>query len=66
MAKARPDFCNLDPEVGRCMAYLPRFYYDRKEGKCKEFIYGGCEGNKNNFGKMGDCQKTCGGKDGLR
>ena len=61
--KARPDFCNLDAEAGKCMAYFPRFYFDRHDGKCKQFIYGGCEGNHNNFEKIEDCQNTCGATD---
>ncbi|XP_068679026.1 thrombin inhibitor hemalin-like [Montipora capricornis] len=60
-AETRPDFCNLDSESGKCMAYFPKFYFDRQDGKCKEFIYGGCDGNQNNFEKMEDCQRTCGG-----
>ena len=66
LAEAHSDFCNLDEEVGPCMAYLRRFFFDRHEGKCKEFIYGGCSGNKNNFRTLGECQSTCGGKETLR
>ncbi|CAH3170321.1 unnamed protein product [Porites evermanni] len=61
--KARPDFCNQDADPGHCMAYIPRFFFDQHDGKCKEFIYGGCEGNRNNFEKLQDCQNTCGAKD---
>lgn len=36
--------CDLVPDPGMCKAYMPRYYYDKKEGKCKEFIWGGCNG----------------------
>lgn len=36
--------CNLEPETGPCLAAFPKYYYDKEEGKCKEFIWGGCQG----------------------
>ena len=48
--------------VGPCLAEIPRFYYDKCEDKCKLFLYGGCEGNGNNFESMTECEKKCGGK----
>jgi hypothetical protein len=36
--------CLLKPDAGNCKAYMPRYYYDQKEKRCKEFIYGGCGG----------------------
>jgi thiol-disulfide isomerase/thioredoxin len=36
--------CYLNPESGPCRAYFPKYYYDEEEGKCKKFIWGGCEG----------------------
>jgi hypothetical protein len=39
-----PARCKLSPEAGPCYAYIKRYYYDRDEKRCKEFIYGGCQG----------------------
>lgn len=36
--------CDTNPEVGPCDAAFPRFYFDHDENKCKEFLWGGCEG----------------------
>ncbi|MFN0037241.1 MAG: BPTI/Kunitz domain-containing protein [Saprospiraceae bacterium] len=38
------DRCQLEPDPGPCEAYMPRYYYDKQEKKCKEFIWGGCWG----------------------
>ncbi len=36
--------CDLEYDSGSCKAYFPKYYFDKDEGKCKEFIWGGCEG----------------------
>jgi hypothetical protein len=36
--------CNLAPDTGPCKAYIPRYYFDHSDGKCKQFIWGGCDG----------------------
>ncbi|EPB74788.1 Kunitz/Bovine pancreatic trypsin inhibitor domain protein [Ancylostoma ceylanicum] len=36
--------------------------YDTTKGKCVQFMYGGCQGNKNNFESMENCEKECEGK----
>lgn len=36
--------CDLEPEKGNCRAMIAKYYYDKEEGKCKEFIWGGCDG----------------------
>ncbi len=36
--------CDLVPDPGLCKAYFPKYYFDKTEGKCKEFIWGGCNG----------------------
>jgi hypothetical protein len=36
--------CALEPEVGPCNAAIPKYYFDKTEKKCKQFIWGGCAG----------------------
>lgn len=36
--------CKLLPDPGECKAFFPRYYFDKEEGICKEFIWGGCNG----------------------
>lgn len=51
--------CHLEKEVGPCRAQLPVWYYDAVEHLCKEFKYGGCQGNANRFGTKEQCHLTC-------
>ena len=51
-------------KVGPCKAALRRWYYNKKAGECLKFIYGGCQGNDNNFKTQEDCEKKCGKKIG--
>jgi len=55
----RPALCNLNKKTG-CEAAIPRFFFNKKTGKCEKFIFGGCRGNKNNFEKKTSCEITCG------
>ncbi len=36
--------CSLEPVTGPCFANIKRYYYDANEQKCKEFVWGGCDG----------------------
>ncbi|XP_006030539.1 kunitz-type serine protease inhibitor vestiginin-7-like [Alligator sinensis] len=54
-----PDICRLPADTGPCKAYITRYYYDVATRTCKPFVYGGCEGNENNFGSSLICQLTC-------
>merc|ERR1712174_148029 len=51
--------CYLPKKPGRCYAYIPRWYYNKKTGCCTKFIYGGCGANGNNFSTKAQCQKRC-------
>jgi len=51
--------CLLPMDQGPCRLYIPRYYFDQASGQCKQFIYGGCQGNENSFPTLKECQKTC-------
>ncbi|XP_056873272.1 low-density lipoprotein receptor-related protein 11 isoform X1 [Takifugu flavidus] len=51
--------CAVAPVVGPCKGTFPRWYYDQNAGECKHFLYGGCQGNHNNFLQESDCISDC-------
>ncbi|CAB3989204.1 tissue factor pathway inhibitor isoform X1 [Paramuricea clavata] len=55
----RPQFCNMKKEAGLCRASVPMYYYNQRQGKCLQFIYGGCGGNLNRFKTIEGCKNTC-------
>nr|QDC23073.1 kunitz domain-containing protein isoform 2 [Cupiennius salei] len=50
--------CSLPSVMGPCRAMMPRFYFNGD--KCQSFIFGGCEGNGNNFRSVEECEQRCG------
>lgn len=52
--------CSLKADVGPCRAALPRFFYNSATKQCESFIYGGCDGNENNFETEQACKNRCG------
>ncbi|XP_025023387.1 tissue factor pathway inhibitor 2 isoform X2 [Python bivittatus] len=55
------DICLQPPLKGPCRAIHYRWHYDRYSQTCKEFTYGGCQGNDNNFLNVTECSETCKG-----
>ncbi|XP_050528636.1 papilin isoform X2 [Daktulosphaira vitifoliae] len=55
------DTCKLPALVGECHNYTSRWYYDSLEERCRQFYYGGCGGNENNFASEYDCDRHCAG-----
>ncbi|KAK3581415.1 hypothetical protein CHS0354_016277 [Potamilus streckersoni] len=53
------DICDLPAVVGPCRAAHIRWYYEAKEKKCKNFTYGGCNGNDNRFRTQAECERRC-------
>lgn len=51
--------CFLPKVTGDCRAYFPRYYFNYTTETCERFIYGGCQGNSNNFKTIAECYKTC-------
>ncbi|XP_022055510.1 low-density lipoprotein receptor-related protein 11 isoform X1 [Acanthochromis polyacanthus] len=58
-ASVSHDPCAAAPVVGPCKGTFPRWYYDQNAGECKHFLYGGCQGNHNNFLQESDCVSEC-------
>ncbi len=55
--------CELPPDPGPCDGVFVRYYFDAAAGECKQFVYGGCGGNANNFPTLAECRAACGGVD---
>lgn len=53
------DVCSLPVQPGPCKMYDQRFYFDQRDGRCKTFGYGGCQGNGNSFAAKRECENTC-------
>ncbi|CAL1615206.1 unnamed protein product [Knipowitschia caucasica] len=53
------DPCGLPSLQGPCKAYEPRWAYSSTLLQCQSFIYGGCEGNGNNFESKEACEEMC-------
>lgn len=51
--------CSMNRDPGLCMGYFPRFYYNPSTKRCETFVYGGCQGNMNNFETLEACENTC-------
>jgi hypothetical protein len=47
--------------AGPCKAIKERWYYNPSRGCCEKFLYGGCQGNSNNFQSYEECNKMCSG-----
>nr|ACH56928.1 single Kunitz protease inhibitor [Simulium vittatum] len=56
---AQENVCNLPVDEGVCRALFKRFYYEPATDSCKEFYYGGCEGNGNRFKSKKECILKC-------
>ncbi|KAB0382852.1 hypothetical protein FD755_004769 [Muntiacus reevesi] len=53
------DVCTLPKVPGPCNAFFVRWWYDQQKEICSSFIYGGCQGNNNNFQSEGVCRAIC-------
>ncbi|KAM9426016.1 WAP, Kazal, immunoglobulin, Kunitz and NTR domain-containing protein 2-like [Pholidichthys leucotaenia] len=51
--------CGLPTLQGPCKSYEPRWAYSSNLQQCRSFIYGGCEGNDNNFDSKEACEEMC-------
>ncbi len=56
---ARVDICTLPSDPGPCDGVFPRWSHNPQTGQCERFIWGGCEGNANNFRTREACEQAC-------
>ena len=53
------DRCLEPVRVGQCRGAIPRYHYNSATGMCQEFLFGGCQGNGNNFLTSDSCMDNC-------
>jgi hypothetical protein len=57
--KLPTDVCSLPQVEGPCSGSLPQYYYDMETDSCQLFNYGGCQGNRNRFDSIVQCEQRC-------
>ncbi|XP_071656923.1 putative Kunitz-type serine protease inhibitor [Patagioenas fasciata] len=59
---AYAEYCRAPRVTGPCRAAFRRWFYVPANQTCREFTYGGCRGNKNNYLNEEECWSRCGPK----
>ena len=54
------DSCLLPAAPGPCTTLsLQRWFYHHSSAQCRQFSFGGCQGNTNNFHTLTQCEAAC-------
>ncbi|XP_037740299.1 kunitz-type protease inhibitor 2 isoform X5 [Chelonia mydas] len=53
--------CLAKAATGLCRASFPRWWFDVETKTCRQFTYGGCGGNPNNYLSEAECLARCSG-----
>uniref|UniRef100_A0A8C4WZA3 Tissue factor pathway inhibitor 2 n=1 Tax=Eptatretus burgeri TaxID=7764 RepID=A0A8C4WZA3_EPTBU len=60
-----PKPCRFRADEGPCRGYKKNYFYNMSSGACEQFVYGGCQGNSNNFEDIKTCTQFCTRRTGL-
>jgi hypothetical protein len=52
--------CLEQPDPGPCRAAKPAYYFDYQSDSCRQFLWGGCQGNVP-FESLDECLRMCKG-----
>ncbi|XP_048463346.1 hedgehog-interacting protein [Rhincodon typus] len=56
---ARAAVCQQPRKHGNCNTPVRRWFFNADTRQCEQFLYRGCQGNKNRFSSYEECVKTC-------
>ncbi|VDO24990.1 unnamed protein product [Onchocerca flexuosa] len=51
--------CELPKDTGPCNRFVTKWYYNKNDGTCTRFHYGGCGGTDNRFDSEQECKNEC-------
>lgn len=51
--------CQQPKDDGPCEGYFVKYYFNTRNLRCEQTVYGGCEGNANRFDSKAECESTC-------
>ena len=49
----------MEKDYGPCVGRFYKWFYDNRRKECREFTFGGCEGNGNRFSSRDECETVC-------
>lgn len=51
--------CALQKDTGNCQERHARWHFSQNDNKCMPFYYSGCDGNKNSYVSLEECEGKC-------